>query len=310
MLESKWGLRFIAFLLALFFFLSVNNVFGNIFNTGNLGQKSSKTIQDVPVEILYNTKDLHLTKAPETVNVTISGPQSKIIKIENPENLRVVIDLSNAKAGKYQEKYQVKGLADDIHYSVKPKLANITLENKVTKKMTVQPDVSQSDIDPLYKITKQEVSPQTVKVTGGEEQLNDIAYLKATFKTNKKINGDTKDIAEVTAFDKKLNKLNISIQPNEVNLQVKVEPFSKKVKVNVKQKGSLADDKELSSIDLEDKEIEIFGSRDDLQNISEVDAEVDLDGISESTEKTVKINLPEHVSKAEPSETKAYIKVK
>ncbi len=90
-----------------------------------------------------------------------------------------MIDLSNAKAGKYQEKYQVKGLADDIHYSVKPKLANITLENKVTKKMTVQPDVSQSDIDPLYKITKQEVSPQTVKVTGGEEQLNDIAYLSS-----------------------------------------------------------------------------------------------------------------------------------
>ncbi|MDQ7227812.1 CdaR family protein, partial [Staphylococcus aureus] len=124
------------------------------------------------------------------------------------------------------------------------------------------------------------------------------------------INGDTKDVAEVTAFDKKLNKLNVSIQPNEVNLQVKVEPFSKKVKVNVKQKGSLADDKELSSIDLEDKEIEIFGSRDDLQNISEVDAEVDLDGISESTEKTVKINLPEHVTKAQPSETKAYINVK
>ena len=130
---------------------------------------------------------MHLTKAPETVNVTISGPQSKIIKIENPEDLRVVIDLSNAKAGKYQEKYQVKGLADDIHYSVKPKLANITLENKVTKKMTVQPDVSQSDIDPLYKITKQEVSPQTVKVTGGEEQLNDIAYLKATLKLIKRL---------------------------------------------------------------------------------------------------------------------------
>ena len=113
-----------------------------------------------------------------------------------------MIDLSNAKAGKYQEKYQVKGLADDIHYSVKPKLANITLENKA-KKMTVQPDVSQSDIDPLYKITQsKKFHPQTVKVTGGEEQLNDIAYLKATFKTNKKINGDTKDIAEVTALIK------------------------------------------------------------------------------------------------------------
>ena len=51
--------------------------------------------------------------------------------------------------------------------------------------MTVQPDVSQSDVDSLYKITKQEVSPQTVKVTGGEDQLKEIAYLKATFKGKK-----------------------------------------------------------------------------------------------------------------------------
>lgn len=310
MLESKWGLRFIAFLLALFFFLSANNVFGNIFNTGNISQKTNKTIQDVPVEILYNTKELHLTKAPETVDVTISGPQSKIIKIENPEDLRVTVDLSNAKAGKYQEKYQVKGLGDEIRYSVKPKVANITLEDKVTKNMTVQPDVSTADIDPLYKIKKQEVSPQTVKVTGGKQQLQDIAYLKATFKNHKDINSDTKDNAEIIALDKNLNKIDVSIQPNNVNLKVLVEPFSKKVKLHVKQKGSLADGKELSSIDLDDKEIEIYGSRDDLQNISEVDAEVDLDGISESTEKTVRIDLPDHVSKADPSETKAYINVK
>ena len=61
MLESKWGLRFFALILAIFFYLSVNNVFGNIFNNDNLAQNSSKTIEDVPVEILYNTKNLHVT---------------------------------------------------------------------------------------------------------------------------------------------------------------------------------------------------------------------------------------------------------
>ena len=45
MLESKWGLRFVALILAVFL-LSVNNVFGNIFNTDDLSQKSSKTIQE------------------------------------------------------------------------------------------------------------------------------------------------------------------------------------------------------------------------------------------------------------------------
>ncbi|MCU7258837.1 hypothetical protein NYR20_35020, partial [Pseudomonas aeruginosa] len=61
MLESKWGLRFVALILAIFFFLSVNNVFGNIFNSDDISQKSTKTIQDVPVEVVYNHKDLHAT---------------------------------------------------------------------------------------------------------------------------------------------------------------------------------------------------------------------------------------------------------
>lgn len=107
MLESKWGLRFVALILAIFFFLSVNNVFGNIFNSDDISQKSTKTIQDVPVEAIYNHKDLHATHVPDTVDVNISGPQSKLIKIEDPDDLKVVVDLSGEKAGKYQKKFQV-----------------------------------------------------------------------------------------------------------------------------------------------------------------------------------------------------------
>ena len=49
------GIKIFVLILAIFY-LSVNNVFGNIFNNDNLSQNSSKTIEDVPVEILYNTK--------------------------------------------------------------------------------------------------------------------------------------------------------------------------------------------------------------------------------------------------------------
>ena len=54
MLESK-GIKIFALILAIFY-LSVNNVFGNIFNNDNLAQKSSKTIEDVPVEIFIIPK--------------------------------------------------------------------------------------------------------------------------------------------------------------------------------------------------------------------------------------------------------------
>lgn len=310
MLESKWGLRFVALILAIFFFLSVNNVFGNIFNTDDISQKSNKTIQDVPVDVVYNNKDLHVTKAPDNVDVTLSGPQSKLIKIENPEDLKVIIDLSDKKAGKYHEKFQVKGIGNDVSYSVKPKSADVNLEKKITKKMHVQPDVSQSDINPKYKVSSQNISPETVKVTGGEQQLKKIAYLKATFKKSSKITKDTNDVAEVNAFDKELNKLNVSINPNEVDLKVGVEPFSKKVKVRTKTTGKLDDDKELDNIKLDDKEVEIYGSRDDLQSVNEVTADVNLDGVSDSTEQNVKFDLPDNVTKIDPKETKAYINVK
>jgi YbbR domain-containing protein len=51
-------------------------------------------------------------------NLIFFGPQSKLIKIENPEDLKVVVDLSGKKAGKYQKKYQVRGIDSGINYQI------------------------------------------------------------------------------------------------------------------------------------------------------------------------------------------------
>ena len=71
------GLKIYCLSFGIVFLLSVNNVFEISLTLVILVKSLVKRFKDVPVEILYNTKDLHLTKAPETVNVTISGPQSK-----------------------------------------------------------------------------------------------------------------------------------------------------------------------------------------------------------------------------------------
>ncbi|RIL69401.1 YbbR-like domain-containing protein [Staphylococcus devriesei] len=310
MLESKWGLRFIALILAIFFYLSVNNVFGNVFSNDNLSQNSSKTIEDVPVEILYDSKNLHVTKAPDTVNVTISGPQSKLLKIEDADDIKVVVDLSNAKAGNYKEDYILKGLSNDINHNVKPKRAYVTLENKKTKTMHVQADISKNDINSDYKVKHSSVEPDSVKVTGGKEQLDKIAYLKAAYKDATKISEDTSDVADVIAFDKQLNKLDVKVQPDEVKLNVQLEPYSKKVDVKIRTKGSLPNNKSLDDITLADKEIELYGNRDELQNVSEIEGTVNLDDVTESTEKKVDLKLPSNVKKTEPKEVTAYINLK
>ena len=147
-------------------------------------------------------------------------------------------------------------------------------------------------------------------MTGGQDQIDKIAYLKATYKNKSKIAKNTTDVAKITAFDRNLNKIDVSIQPNEVNLSVKVEDYSKKVKVKTKAVGSLSNDRELDNISLEDEEVEIYGNKDDLEDIDEITANVNLDNISDTTEKNVKFKVPKDVTKVNPSGTTAKITVK
>lgn len=310
MLESKWGLRLIALALAVFFFLSANNVFGNMFNADKFSQKTTETLQDVPVEVKYNSNKLYASKVPETVDVEISGPQSQILKAENGQNIKVTLDLNSEKSGRHTTQFKVHGLNKDIDYDVKPKEATVNLEEKVTKNLKVELDVSSNDVDADYKVSEQSVSPDTVKVTGGQDQIDKIAYLKATYKNNSKISKDTTDVAKITAFDRNLNKLDVSIQPEEVNLSAKVEPYSKKVKIKTKTTGSLANGKEIDDIELSDKEVEVFGNRKELEDVDEIKGEIDLDNISETTDKSVQLDVPDEVSKVEPNDTTAKVIVK
>lgn len=310
MLESKWGLRLIALVLALIFFLSVNNMFGNIFNADNLGQKSSETIEDVPVQVKYDNTSLYASEVPNKVDVEISGPQSQVLKAENGESIKAVLDLSEEKAGKHTTQFEVNGLNKDIDYNVKPKETTINLEEKVSKTLKVEPDVSNNDLDPEYKVSEQSVSPETVKVTGGKNQIDKIAYLKATYKNKSKISKDTTDVAQITAFDRNLNKIDVMVQPNEVNLSVKVEDYSKKVKVKTKTVGSLSNGREVDNIELDNEEVEIYGNKEDLEDIDVITANIDLDDVASSTEKDITFEVPDKVTKVSPKDTTATITVK
>lgn len=310
MLESKWGLRLIALVLALVFFLSVNNMFGNIFNADNLGQKSSETIEDVPVQVKYDNTSLYASEVPNKVDVEISGPQSQVLKAENGESIKAVLDLSEEKAGKHTTQFQVNGLNKDIDYNVKPKETTINLEEKVSKTLKVEPDVSNNDLDSEYKVNEQSVSPETVKVTGGKNQIDKIAYLKATYKNKSKISKDTTDVAQITAFDRNLNKIDVMVQPNEVNLSVKVEDYSKKVKVKTKTVGSLSNGREVDNIEVDNEEVEIYGNKEDLEDIDEITANIDLDNVAGSTEKDITFEVPDKVTKVSPKDTTATITVK
>jgi len=266
MLENKWGLRFVAFVLALFLFLSVNDVFA-LLGDNKFNQKDQTVIEDVPVKIVYDDKNLYLTGAPKTVNVRVSGPQSIVKKTESMMDFTVTLDLSSSKVGEYKKKFKVKGISDKLNYEVIPKFANITLSEKIKDTRQVEAEVSNSRIATGYELTGKEVDPSQVTITGGEDEINKIAYVKATLQDNTKLSKTTSEEAEVNVFDSNLNKLDVSVKPAKVKVNIKIAPTSKTVVISAKKSGKLPSNLKLNSLELSESEVELFGKRSVLDGI-------------------------------------------
>lgn len=306
MLESKWGLRFVALILALLMFLSVNNVFGSLFSENAL-KNSAHTIEDVPVDTLYNTKELYLSGAPKTVDVKVSGPQSTILQAEKLLNFKVELDLRNKSVGQYKENFKIKGLSDELKAIVIPKSANVTLQEKVSKKYPIEAEINQNRIASGYELVGETISPSQVTITGGQEELNKIAYVKATLDENKQLTDNTTEKAGISVLDSNLNKLDVQIRPDTVNVNIKVARSSKTVSLNPITKGSTSKGININEINLDKTEVKIYGSRNVLDGIGSIDVPVDVSNVDGNTTKTVGLDLPDGVDEADVKDVEAKI---
>ncbi|WP_436896371.1 CdaR family protein [Mammaliicoccus sciuri] len=298
MLESKWGLRFVALILALLMFLSVNNVFGSLFSENAL-KSSDHVIEDVPVDTIYNTKELYLSGAPKTVDVKVSGPQSTILQAEKLLNFKVELDLKNKSVGQYKENFKIKGLSDELKATVVPKSANVTLQDKVSKKYPIEAEINQNRIASGYELVGETVNPSQVTITGGQEELNKIAYVKATLDETKQLTDDTTEKAGISVLDSNLNKLDVQIRPDTVNVNIKVARSSKTVTLNPVTKGSASKNINIDDITLDKTEVKIYGSRNVLDGIGSIDVPVDISNVDGDTSKKVSLSLPDGVDEAE-----------
>ncbi|CAG7912751.1 MULTISPECIES: CdaR family protein [Mammaliicoccus] len=306
MLESKWGLRFVALILALLMFLSVNNVFGSLFSENAL-KSSDHVIEDVPVDTIYNTKELYLSGAPKTVDVKVSGPQSTILQAEKLLNFKVELDLKNKSVGQYKENFKIKGLSDELKATVVPKSANVTLQDKVSKKYPIEAEINQNRIASGYELVGETVNPSQVTITGGQEELNKIAYVKATLDETKQLTDDTTEKAGISVLDSNLNKLDVQIRPDTVNVNIKVARSSKTVTLNPVTKGSASKNINIDDITLDKNEVKIYGSRNVLDGIGSIDVPVDISNVDGDTTKKINLSLPDGVDEAEFKNVEAKI---
>ena len=308
MLESKWGLRFVALLLALFMFLSVNNVFDE-FLSSNGEAPESEVIEGMPVEILYDEENHYISGAPDQVNVQLYGNTSNVRRLQTTRDFNVFLDLRDRSVGEYEEHFTVEGLPENVTAEIVPETANVNIQELVTRTFEVQAEVSESRVGPNHDLESVQIEPETVTVMGGESEMNRIQYVRATLNDNSRITEDRVEEAEVSVFDTQFNKLDVRIDPTHVRVEINVEERSKEVSVNFEVNGQVEEGHSLENVSLNYDTIEVYGTEEVLAELDDINVGVDVDGLTESTTQDVEIDVPEEVDRTEPAVLQADIEI-
>lgn len=273
------------------------------------GDSETAVLEDIPVTAYYDTENVVVTGIPKTVTVTLRGPTVHIQQAKLKKDFEVYVNLANAELGSKTVPLLIKDLSDKVKATIDPETIKVTLKEKVTKEFTVEAEYSSNAIEKGYSAGTPKIEPKTVKVTGAKEDIEKIAYVKANVNLDGNTNETVSQQAQVSVLDSSLNKLNVQVEPETVEVNIPVKRTSKTVPINIVEQGTPPANITIDSITLDKKEATISGPEDVLKEVESTRVEVDLSTIEKDEELTLPVIISNGVTAVDPELVKVTVKV-
>lgn len=308
LIDSPWFIRILALVLALLLF---ENVYEAKNETAvNVPQdQETVTIEDIPVKSYYDTDTLVVSGVPDTVSITLSGPKPSMQQARIQRGFEVYVDLTEADIGTQQVPIQIRDISDKLTVVINPETANVSVQEKVTEEFNVEAEFNNNLLSEGYISEKSVVQPNKVKITGAKDIIDKISYVKATLDVNNPVKETITRKADILVLDQELNKLNVVVEPAQVNVTIPVKAISKKVPIQIVQTGSSPNGVKIESVTLDQQEATIIGNEEALRNVESVRVELDLSKIEKDSSLTLPIIISKGIVEVNPETVKLTIDV-
>ena len=289
--DSPWALRITALVLAGVLFFYVQSL-----KTDGKESDSIETdiLLDVPLEVYYDEDNLIVTGLPETVDVKIEGPSSVILQAKLKKDYKVFVDLSSLVIGEHNVPIVTENFSDKLDVKVEPASVNVVLEERVTQEFKVEPELNNRLIAEDFVLDSMEANPARVMITGAKSVIDSISYVKATVKSEGNISESFSLQSIVIVLNRDLNKLDVTIEPQAVEVKVNVKPCTREIPIVLETIGE-SKDMEVNALSLSQGSIVVTGAKSTLDAIKEITAQINLEDIKDSGDYEVKLLLPEGV---------------
>ncbi|HZG72992.1 MAG TPA: CdaR family protein [Chondromyces sp.] len=309
-MESPWFVRVIALVFTLLLYVSVN--FDELDLKGKTQtdpQEYTETINGLPVQVFYDSENLFVSGVPETVNVEVQGPQSIVQSTKNLRDIKLYIDLTDEGIGEHSVPIKYENISEKLKVRVEPAVVDVVIQEKLTREFSVEPEFNESMLAEGYQVESVSRDPRRVKITGAKDTIDAIAFVKATLDVEKPVDKETTGTAKVRVFDREMNKLDVIVEPETVQVSISVKNPSKKMPIEIKQTGTLPEELAIEELSVEPEEVTVYGKENILESMDSLEAELNVSEISKSGTIELPIKLGEGLNFVSPQSVKVKIVV-
>src|SRR5699024_7409381 len=159
------------------------------------------------------------------------------------------VDLQGLGEGEHEVKLQYENISDDLKVYIEPKTVDVVIEKRSNEEFKVNVDLINEDKLPDgYEIEDVDVNPETVQIQSSESVVDQIAIVKVYVDVDGLTDPIKNREVPVNVYDSQGNELNVSLDPENVEVSAEVNNPSKKVPLSVETTGELPDGYSLDSI--------------------------------------------------------------
>ncbi len=311
-LQHKWFLRFIALALAVLLYLMVaeTSSSNNASSALPIVGQSSMTL-DVPVEVFFDEVQYVAYNVPEEMGVELQGPSSSLTMTKLVKDYQVFVDLTNLGTGFHRVPVEARGFGGDVNVKLDRETVEIYIDRKQTIEVPVSVNLLNKDQLPDGKVAGDvEIEPSTVKVTGGASRIQNVKEITLNVDVANQSQTFTREIPP-TILDANGNPLNVSVDPNIINVTVPIYNESAMIPIEVVTSGEVADDFRLVDTLLGETEVRVFAPKAVLDELQQVETEpIELDDLTKSGKVTATLRLPEGVTSLGKKEVEVQVLVR
>ncbi|UTR12565.1 CdaR family protein [Evansella sp. LMS18] len=310
--NNTWVIKGISLLIAVMLFLMVNLENRGPQPGGIPGiTNGSRVLEEVQLNIYYDEDQYVVTEAPESVQVTVRGPQNVLTMLQiGPEDYEVYLDLREREAGTHYERVRHRNFPPDLSVSIVPMTVRVTIQEKQTVSLPVEIElINAGEIEEGYSAGTPSVQPSNVDITAAQSVVDQIAGVRAVVDLAGR-DGTFQETAGVEVLDEAGNVMDLNTDPPAVEVMVPITSPNKEVPVRIEREGQLPGGLAIESIVTDPEEVTIFGPVDVINDISFIDGiTLDLSDISGSGTYEVEVPVPRGVESVSPETINVIVEV-